>query len=79
MFKKRFGKRVQVFGGISRKGMPYGGIKHTSKKGHSQSATISPLRRTLYTKTKIKNLDLKTKTNLETGFTKPKIQKRKHY
>ena len=79
MFKKELGKKVKVFGNISKFGVPYGGIKHTSKKGHTQSVTISPLRRTLYTKTKIKNLDLKTKTNLETGFTKPKIQKRKHY
>ena len=79
MLKKRLGKRIRVFGNISKFGVPYIGIKHTSKKGHTQSLTASPLRKTLYTKTKVKNLDIKTKTDLETGFTKPKIQKRKHY
>ena len=75
-FSKKISKGIRGFGGISKKRIPYAGIKHASKKGHSQSLTISPLRKTFYTKTNVKNIDLKTKTNMDTGLTKFKIKKK---
>lgn len=79
VFSKKLGKRTRVFGGLSQRGVPYAGAKHISKKGHTQSGTISPLRKTIYTKTNLGKFDLKTKTNIETGLTKLKIQKRKNH
>ncbi len=75
-FSKKISRNLKGFVGISKKFVPYAGIKRTNK-GNSQSVTASPLRKTVYTKTKIGNQDLKTKTNLETGSTKFKLRRRK--
>ena len=79
--KFNLGKRIKLFANINRIGIPYCGIKHRSRKGHTQSLTVSPLRKTVYTKTKIKKFNLKTKTNLDSFNPKIKISKNKkrHY
>ena len=68
---------MKGFVGINKYLIPYAGIKRTGKKGNSQSLTISPTRKTAYTKTKIKNLDLKTKTDINTFLTQVKLKKRR--
>ena len=79
-FSKKLFKSVRVFGGINRRFIPYAGVKHKSK-GNSQSLTISPERKTAYTKTKIGKFDIKTKTNLDSYNTKIDLsrEKKKHY
>ncbi len=75
-FSKKISGNIKGFVGVSRKFIPYAGLKHTNK-GNSQSITASPLRKTVYTKTKIGNQDFKTKTNIDTGYTKFKLKKNK--
>ncbi len=80
-FSKKVSKNVKVFGGINRRSfIPYAGVKHKNK-GYSQSLTISPERKTAYTKTRIGKFNLKTKTDLDSSNTKINLsrEKKKHY
>lgn len=76
-FSIKLGKKLRAFAGINRFLIPYLGIRHGSRKTNSQSLTVSPLRKTAYTKTKIKDWKLKTKTNIDTLSTKLKLRRRK--
>lgn len=79
LFNKKFG-RTKVFGHISRRGVPYVGAKYKDKKGDSKSFTISPTKKNLYTKDRIGDNILRTKTNLDIPIPKIKISKyKKHY
>jgi hypothetical protein len=80
-FGKKFGK-TKVFGHISKRGIPYVGVKYKDKKGDSKSFTMSPIKKNLYTKDKIgKDHILRTKTNLDSFSPKIKISKikKRHY